>query len=306
MPKDLSQERSITIISSILFGVSSLWIIRVIGKERERKRNSGQVFHQHYDDNNDSDDSDDTNTTTTHVSRRCRRAISPATSYLEAFLNGLQYACDPIDRVDGFVLLCMAENKLAIDLLSERLLNPATTAAAFSDPIVYCYNSFLGLPVARQAASYFLAKRFLHTRSINTTTNDSTNNQVDDEGPTQESLQKQHVAAGAGVSLEQALQSINPAHIGIGSGAAGILNGLFYLLGDEGDCCLIPAPYYAAFENDMSVVAGIGKNFSPLSVFIYLIGLLLYLMFHFLFLNVPLSFLLLLFHRSSQSHLLFI
>ena len=303
MPKDLSQERSITIISSILFGVSSLWIIRVIGKERERKRNSGQVFHQHYDDNNDSDD---TNTTTTQVSRRCRRAISPATSYLEAFLNGLQYACDPIDRVDGFVLLCMAENKLAIDLLSERLLNPATTAAAFSDPIVYCYNSFLGLPVARQAASYFLAKRFLHTRSINTTTNDSTNNLVNDEGPTQESLQKQHVAAGAGVSLEQALQSINPAHIGIGSGAAGILNGLFYLLGDEGDCCLIPAPYYAAFENDMSVVAGIGKNFSPLSLFIYLVGLLLYLMFHFLFLNVPLSFLLLLFHRSSQSHLLFI
>jgi hypothetical protein len=256
MPNDFSQERSITIISTLLFGVSSLWIIRVIGKERERKRNSGQVFYQHYDDNDNDNDYDYENTNTpTQVSRRCRRAISPATSYLEAFLNGLQYACDPIHRVDGFVLLCMAENKLAIDLLSERLLNPATTAAAFSDPIVYCYNSFLGLPVARQAASYFLAKRFLHTRSINTTTTDS-NNQVD-EGTTQESLQKQHVAAGAGVSLEQALQSVNPAHIGIGSGAAGILNGLFYLLGDEGDCCLIPAPYYAAFENDMSVVAGI-------------------------------------------------
>ena len=26
---------------------------------------------------------------------------------------------------------------------------------------------------------------------------------------------------------------------------------------EEGDACLIPAPYYAAFENDMSVVAGI-------------------------------------------------
>ena len=35
------------------------------------------------------------------------------------------------------------------------------------------------------------------------------------------------------------------------------LSGLFYLLGDEGDACLIPAPYYAAFENDMRIVAKI-------------------------------------------------
>ncbi len=36
-----------------------------------------------------------------------------------------------------------------------------------------------------------------------------------------------------------------------------ILIALFYLLGDEGDACLIPAPYYAAFESDMSLVARI-------------------------------------------------
>jgi 1-aminocyclopropane-1-carboxylate synthase len=81
--------------------------------------------------------------------------------------------------------------------------------------------------VARQAASYFLAKRFLFT-------------------------EQQHE-----VTLEQALRNIRPLHIGIGSGAVALLNGLFYLLGDEGDCCLIPAPYYAAFESDMSVVSGI-------------------------------------------------
>lgn len=28
-------------------------------------------------------------------------------------------------------------------------------------------------------------------------------------------------------------------------------------MGDEGDACLIPAPYYAAFENDMKMVARI-------------------------------------------------
>eukprot|EP00536_Pseudo-nitzschia_multiseries_P002547 jgi/Psemu1/235801/estExt_Genewise1.C_340088 len=129
--------------------------------------------------------------------------------------------------------MCMAENKLVIDLLSQRLQSHSTTVSAFSDPIVYCYNSFLGLPVARQAVSYFLANRFLHP---------PTNSQ-------------RPSTDGGGVSLETALQSINPAHIGIGSGAAGILNSLFYLLGDEGDACLIPAPYYAAFESDLRIVA---------------------------------------------------
>ena len=161
------------------------------------------------------------------VSHRCMRALAPSTPYLMSFLRGLEYPCDPTQRPDGFIAFCMAENKLAIDVLSERLQHPSTTAAAFGDPIVYCYNSFLGLPVARQAAAYFLAKRFLLT-------------------------DQQH-----DVTVEQALQKVKPMHIGIGSGAVALLNGLFYLLGDEGDCCLIPAPYYAAFESDMSVVSGI-------------------------------------------------
>jgi len=160
------------------------------------------------------------------------------------FFRGLEYTCTP-QSLDGFVLMCTAENKLVIDMLSERLQNPSTTISAFSDPIVYCYNSFLGLPVTRQSVSYFLAKRFLHARSSTT----SNSNQL--QGSPERHL------TGAGFSLEKALQSINPAHVGIGSGAAGILNGLFYLLGDEGDACLIPAPYYAAFENDMRLVSKI-------------------------------------------------
>jgi aspartate/methionine/tyrosine aminotransferase len=36
-----------------------------------------------------------------------------------------------------------------------------------------------------------------------------------------------------------------------------MINHLFFLLGEEGDCCLIPKPYYAAFENDMNLVAGV-------------------------------------------------
>jgi len=44
----------------------------------------------------------------------------------------------------------------------------------------------------------------------------------------------------------------------INQGAASILNCLFFLLGEAtGDACLIPAPYYAAFENDMNLVSGV-------------------------------------------------
>ena len=109
-----------------------------------------------------------------------------------------------------------------VNVLAQRLMQPGTAAAAFADSTVYCYNSFLGIPRAREAIAYFIAKRFLFP-----------------ETPT--------------LLLEQALYHINPSHVGFGSGLAALLNGLFFLLGDEGDACLIPAPYYAAFENDMSV-----------------------------------------------------
>jgi hypothetical protein len=201
MPNDFSHERSITVLSTLLFGVTSYWTIRRISRDRHLKANSGKAFHPDYDDLGANDDLNNE----LIVSPRCRNAMTQAMSYLKSFLRGLEYTCTP-ESLDGFILLCVAENKLAIDLLSDRLQNTSTTISAFSDPIVYCYNSFLGLPVARQAVSYFLAKRFLHTPSGTTFSN-------------------QLRTSRTGVSLEQALQSVNPDHIGIGSGASGILNG---------------------------------------------------------------------------------
>ncbi|KAG7363283.1 pyridoxal phosphate-dependent transferase [Nitzschia inconspicua] len=213
---DKQYVHSVALVSAFLFGASSLWRIRQISQERERKARSGQA-----------------NPLTVgyvsegSVSRRCMRALAPSTPYLMSFLRGLEYPCEPTIRPEGFIALCVAENKLVMDVLSDRLQHSSATQAAFSDPTVYCYNSFLGLPVARQAAAYFLARRFLLT-------------------------EQQHE-----VTLDQALRRIRPDHIGICAGAGAALNSLFYLLGDEGDACLIPAPYYAAFESDMSVVSGI-------------------------------------------------
>jgi hypothetical protein len=122
--------------------------------------------------------------------------------------------------------MCVAENKLILDMLAARFMQVGTATAAFSDSDVYCYNSFLGMPVAREAAAYFLARRFLY------------DNDTD-------------------LKPEEALRAVQPKHVGLGAGAAPLLNSLFFALGNASDACLIPAPYYAAFENDMSVMAGI-------------------------------------------------
>ena len=98
--------------------------------------------------------------------------------------------------------------------------------AAFSDSSVYCYDSFLGTSVAREAAAYFLARRFLFPHEPD-------------------------------LSPATALEHIRPQHCAVSGGAAAVLHQLFYLLGEAGEACLIPAPYYAAFENDMGVMARI-------------------------------------------------
>ena len=54
---------------------------------------------------------------------------------------------------EGYIALCMAENKLVQESFARRLMQPATAINAFSDSVVYGYNSFLGLPSAREAAA---------------------------------------------------------------------------------------------------------------------------------------------------------
>lgn len=137
--------------------------------------------------------------------------------------------CDPILNPDGHIALCVAENKLVADLIAERLIQPVTASVAFSDSEVYSYNSFLGLPVAREALAYFLVRRFLM--------------------PDAETVTK-----------EEALQHINSQNVAFASGCAALLNYLFYGLGEPNDVCLIPAPYYAAFEKNMSVRSIVGKS----------------------------------------------
>ncbi|GBG74171.1 hypothetical protein CBR_g17885 [Chara braunii] len=47
--------------------------------------------------------------------------------------------------------------------------------------------------------------------------------------------------------------AVDPAHICISSGVTAVLDLFFFAVCDPGDGCLIPAPYFPAFDNDMSV-----------------------------------------------------
>lgn len=97
-----------------------------------------------------------------------------------------------------------------------------SAAAAFADRSVFCYSSFQGMPLPRQAIAHFLTRRFLY--------------------PDISQQQIHH-------------QRVNHEHIIIGSGGSSLIHQTFLLLGEAGDACLIPAPYYAAFENDMNLIA---------------------------------------------------
>ena len=159
------------------------------------------------------------------ISSRGDQALTPVLPYLNAFFMCLEDPCDADRNPDGHIALCVAENTLVQEVLASRLMRQGTAPHAFSDSVAYCYNGMLGLPVAREAVAYFLEKRFLCAEE-----------DVD--------------------SNFRSRTRINPEHISIGAGAASILNNLFFTIAEPGEGVLVPAPFYAAFVNDMKVIAG--------------------------------------------------
>ncbi len=152
------------------------------------------------------------------VSSRCRRALNPPLPYLDAYFQALGDPCSDTNP-QGRIALCVAENKLILEELSARLTKAQFNVAsvAFSHPDNYCYNDMKGMYSAREAVARFLTRKFLKPDT------NSTFIKADD--------------------------------VIFGSGCASLLNWLFFSLCEEGEVVLIPAPYYAAFESDMKVVA---------------------------------------------------
>jgi len=161
------------------------------------------------------------------VSSRGRRALKPPLPYLGSFFECLQNPCDISSNPHGHIALCVAENKLILKDLSSRLCKHSTAVAAFENQDNYCYNDMRGMMSARESVARFLTRKFLKPEQGETPPEDD----------------------------NSACSAIQADNVILGSGCAGLLNGLFFSLSEANEAVLIPAPYYAAFESDMKVIA---------------------------------------------------
>lgn len=166
-------------------------------------------------------------------SRGIEASQSSPLPYLDAFIKSLTNPCHPTTNKDGYIALCVAENKLILPELSKRLINgksltndtiksnPTSTAQiAFGHQDNFCYNDNKGMEPVRQTVARFVTRKFIN--------------------PTK--------------SYDESLEA-KADQIVLGAGACAILNFLFRFIAEENEVVLIPAPYYAAFEYDMSIIA---------------------------------------------------
>jgi hypothetical protein len=202
---------------------------------RGRKQKQKQV-------NNDSSSCKDISTTQEYkgnVSSRGNKASqSSPIPYMKSYLKAIYNPCHPTKNRNGYIALCMAENKLILKEFSKKLCSSSmnTAKVAFGDDMYYCYNDNKGIAHVRESVAQFITKRFLNPSYL--ISNDGNDNGNDNENATK--------------LIPSFVQSD---HIVLGAGACAILNFLFHIIAEEKEVVLIPAPYYAAFEYDMSIIA---------------------------------------------------
>ena len=211
------------------------------------------------------------------LSRRGQRAaLPPIAPHWSAFISCLQDPCDALHNPEGHIALCLAENKLVQEMMANRLMNADTASRAFSNPIVYGYNGFLGLPEAREAVAYLLERRFLFaegrrrratssefassarsdddlgaTARMSNTSSKYGEEDDDDDGFSSEFIVPQARPSSPGPDPDR----IDPDHCALGSGVASLLSHLLFILLKPNDAVLVPAPYYSSFENDLQALA---------------------------------------------------
>mmetsp|Transcript_29680 Transcript_29680/g.65759 ORF Transcript_29680/g.65759 Transcript_29680/m.65759 type:complete len:596 (-) Transcript_29680:38-1825(-) len=196
-----------------------------------------------------------------------RAALPPMPPHWSGFIRCLQDPCDATSNPEGYVALCLAENKLCTELLATRLMSSGTAVSAFSDSIVYGYNGFLGLPAAREAVAYLLERRFLFAGqggwSPPSTSRAGRHRHIqpiDLERDEPESLLSNDqngvfAAPDRPQSPGPDPDRVDPEHCALGAGVASLLSHVMFVLTELNDAILIPAPYYASFESDLQALA---------------------------------------------------
>jgi aspartate/methionine/tyrosine aminotransferase len=84
-------------------------------------------------------------------------ASAPMPQYIDAHFEHMEDHCDPVGNPDGYIGLCVAENKLVWDLVRPRL-----TAARTSLPHeAICYDEMIGSRRFREQLGEFMGRTFL-------------------------------------------------------------------------------------------------------------------------------------------------
>lgn len=168
-----------------------------------------------------------------------KRGLKASTSsplpYFASYLEAIANPCHPTENRDGYISLCVAENKLILSEFAKKLSQPNTAKVGFGNEVNYCYNDVRGMQYVRKSVAQFITKRFIQGSTTSNIAKITNNNETE--------RKKEHNLC---ASEDQ---------IVLGSGAAAILNFLFHCTANENEVVLIPAPYYAAFEYDMSIIA---------------------------------------------------
>ena len=153
------------------------------------------------------------------LSQRGQRALAPALPYWALFEEGMARGLHCArERPDGFVLLAVAENRLAFAAHAiARLDEPDVRGAVSGDTGAYTFMT--GRLPLREAWAAFAQRTVLRRGAA---------------------------ATGARVEAQ---------HLVVGSGCGGLISTLTFLLCEPGDGVLLPTPTYAALYNDFSVLS---------------------------------------------------
>ena len=157
--------------------------------------------------------------TSATLSQRGQRALAPALPYWALFEEGMARGLHCArERPDGFVLLAVAENRLAFAAHAiARLDAPDVRGALSGDTGAYTFMT--GRLPLREAWAAFAQRTVLRRGAA---------------------------ATGARVEAQ---------HLVVGSGCGGLISTLTFLLCEPGDGVLLPTPTYAALYNDFSVLS---------------------------------------------------
>jgi 1-aminocyclopropane-1-carboxylate synthase len=205
------------------------------------------------------------------LSRRGARCTAPALSYLDAVVSSLPDRFDGARNPDGFICLAVAENVLTYEALLRPKLAVALGAladgrAGTGGGVTPLYDDMRGHGSVRRAVCALLDEVLLG---------------VAPAAPVPAAVPAPAPALAAAPPPAPALAPapappaptlapsaapmqtpvpaptyrFSPGNLSLGAGSGALLDLLAWLLCDDGDACIVPAPYYPAFDWDLTIRA---------------------------------------------------